>query len=66
MLNKMYLHKERVIDALMTQAKEVATHMEREEASQFYSELADRAYAQHEESSIDNECEMQDYENDNQ
>lgn len=49
----------------MTQAGEVASLMDRDEAAQFYSELADRAYAQHEALSVDDECEMQDYENDN-
>ena len=34
--------------------------------AQFFSELADWAYAQHEAMSIDDYCEMQDYENDNQ
>lgn len=54
---------ERAIDALMTQAKEVAKQlMSREEAAEFFSELADRAYAQYEAMSIDDECEMQNYE----
>lgn len=58
---------ERAIDALMAQAKEVAKQfMSREDAAEFFSELADRAYAQHEALMIEDDCEMQDYENDNQ
>lgn len=54
---------ERAIDALLTQAKEVAKQlMSREEAAEFFSELADRAYAQHESLTIEAECEMQNYE----
>lgn len=61
----MNIKTERAIDALMTQAGEVASLMEREEAALFYGELTDRAYVQYESMSIDDECEMQDYENDN-
>lgn len=61
----MNIKQKRAIDALMTQAGEVASLMDRDEAAQFYSELADRANAQHEALSVDDECEMQDYENDN-
>ena len=61
MLNHMII-KEQAIDALMTQAKEVASLMDNEDAAQFYSELADKAYLQFEAMSIDDECEMQNYE----
>ena len=53
------MNRKRAIDALMTQAKEVAMLMDREEAAQFFSDLADHAYAQYEAMSIDDECEMQ-------
>lgn len=57
----MRITRDRAIDALMTQAKEVSTHMERNEAAEFFGELADQAYAKYEELSIDDECEMQNY-----
>lgn len=55
----MNIKQKRAIDALMTQAGEVASLMDRDEAAQFYSKLADRAYAQYKAMSIDDECEMQ-------
>ena len=54
------------LKTLKQQATEASLGMERDEAAQFFSELADWAYAQHEAMSIDDYCEMQDYENDNQ
>ena len=48
--------------SLKDQATETSFGMERDEAAQFFSELADWAYAQYEAMSIDDECEMQDYE----
>lgn len=54
------------LKALKQPATEASLGMERDEAAQFFSELADWAYAQYEAMSIDDYCEMQDYENDNQ
>ena len=54
------------LKVLKQQATEASLGMERDEAAQFFSELADWAYAQYEAMSIDDYCEMQDYENDNQ
>lgn len=54
------------LKALKQQATEASLDMVRDEAAQFFSELADWAYAQYEAMSIDDYCEMQDYENDNQ
>lgn len=54
------------LKALKQQATELSLGMDRDEAAQFFSELADWAYAQHEAMFIDDYCEMQDYENDNQ
>lgn len=46
----------------MAQAKEVAKQfMSREDAAEFFSELADRAYAQHEALMIEDDCEKQNY-----
>ena len=39
-----------------------ATWLPETERAEFFSELADWAYAQHEAMSIDDECEMQNYE----
>ena len=50
------------LKALKQQATEASLGMERDEAAQFFSELADWAYAQHEAMSIDDYCEMQNYE----
>lgn len=54
------------LKVLKQQATEASLGMERDEAAQFFSELADWAYAQYEAMSIDDYCEMQDYEDDNQ
>lgn len=51
----MYTKREIAVDALMTQAKEMASLMGRDETAQFFSELADRAYAQYENLSINDE-----------
>lgn len=61
MLIDMNIRRERAIDALITQAKEVAKLMDRDEAALFFNELADQAYAQHETLTVDDECEMQNY-----
>lgn len=53
---------EQALKNLKTQATEVTLRLERDEAAQFFGELADWAYAQHEAMSIDDECEMQNYE----
>lgn len=50
------------LKALKQQATEASLGMDRDEAAQFFSELADWAYAQYEAMSIDDECEMQNYE----
>ena len=52
------------LKALKQQATEVSLSMERDEAAEFFSELADWAYAQYESMSIDDECEMQNYDED--
>ena len=52
------------LKTLKHQATEASLSMERDEAAQFFSELADRAYAQYEAMSIDDECEMQNYDED--
>ena len=43
-----------------------ATWLPEVERAEFFSDLADWVYAQYEALSIDADCEMQDYENDNQ
>ena len=53
---------EQSLKALKHQATEASLTMERDEAAQFFSELADCAYAQYEAKSIVDECEMQNYE----
>ena len=58
----MYIQSEQALRSLKDQATETSLGMERDEAAQFFSELADWAYAQYEAMSIDDECEMQDYE----
>lgn len=58
----MYIQSEQALKSLKDQATETSLGMERDEAAQFFSELADWAYAQYEAMSIDDECEMQDYE----
>lgn len=58
----MYIQSEQALKSLKDQATETSLCMERDEAAQFFSELADWAYAQYEAMSIDDECEMQDYE----
>ena len=50
------------LKALKQQATAASLGMDRDEAAQFFSELADWAYAQHEAMSIDDYCEMQNYE----
>lgn len=55
---------EQALKALKQQATETSLGMERNEASQFFSELADWAYAQYEAMSINDECEMQNYDED--
>lgn len=50
------------LKALKHQATEASLTMERDEAAQFFSELADWVYAQYETMSINDECEMQNYE----
>ena len=62
----MYKQAEQALKALKQQATESSLGLERDEAAQFFSELADWAYTQYEAMSIDDYCEMQDYENDNQ
>lgn len=58
----MYIQSEQALRSLKDQATETSLGMERDEAAQFFSELADWAYAQYEAMSIDDECEMQNYE----
>lgn len=53
---------EQALKALKQQATESSLGLERDEAAQFFSDLADWAYAQYEAMSIDDECEMQNYE----
>lgn len=55
---------EQALKTLKQQATEASLNMERDEAAQFFGELADWAYAQHEAMSIDDECEMQNYDED--
>ena len=55
---------EQALKALKLQATETSLEMGRDDASLFFSELADWAYAQHEAMSIDDECEMQNYDED--
>ncbi len=55
---------EQALKALKQQATETSLGMGRNEASQFFSELADWAYAQYEAMSINDECEMQNYDED--
>ena len=55
---------EQALKALEQQATETSLGMGRNEASQFFSELADWAYAQYEAMSINDECEMQNYDED--
>ena len=55
---------EQALKALKQQATETSLGMERNEASQFFSELTDWAYAQYEAMSINDECEMQNYDED--
>ena len=52
------------LKALKQQATEASLGMDRDEAAQFFSELADWAYTQHEAMSIDYYCEMQNYDED--
>ena len=58
----MYIQSEQALKSLKNQATETSLGMERDESAQFFSELADWAYAQYEAMSIDDECEMQNYE----
>ena len=55
---------EQALKALKQQATETSLGMGRNEASQFFCELADWAYAQYEAMSINDECEMQNYDED--
>lgn len=55
---------EQALKTLKQQANEASLNMERDEAAQFFGELADWAYARHEAMSIDDECEMQNYDED--
>ena len=55
---------EQALKALKQQATETSLGMGRNEASQFFSELADWAYAKYEAMSINDECEMQNYDED--
>ena len=55
---------EQALKALKQQATEDSLRMDRNEASLFFSELADWAYTQYEVMSIDDECEMQNYDED--
>lgn len=53
---------EQALNVLKKWATEATLNMENEEAAEFFSELADWAYAQHEACLIDTEPEMQNYE----
>lgn len=55
---------EQALKTLKQQATEASLNMEHDEAAQFFGELADWAYARHEAMSIDDECEMQNYDED--
>lgn len=63
MLNDMDKKTEHALDALKKQAREDSLKMERDEAADFFGQLADWAYAQSEAMSLDDDLEMQDYEN---
>lgn len=54
---------EHALDALKKQAREDSLKMERDEAADFFGQLADWAYAQSEAMILDDDLEMQDYEN---
>lgn len=47
--------------SIKKQLKETTSTMYKEDQAKFYGELADWAYSQHETLSIDDECEMQNY-----
>lgn len=51
----------RALKSLKNDAGEAIANLDREEAAEFFSELADWAYAQHETMLIDDEPEMQNY-----
>lgn len=63
MLNDMDKKTEHALDALKKQAREDSLKMGRDEAADFFGQLADWAYAQSEAMSLDDDPEMQDYEN---
>lgn len=63
MLTDMERKQEQALKVLRQQALEASLDMEREEAAEFFSELADWAYAQQEAMLID-EPEMQNYDED--
>jgi hypothetical protein len=63
MLNDMDKRTEHALDALKKQAREDSLKMERDEAADFFGQLADWAYAQSEAMILDDDLEMQDYEN---
>lgn len=63
MLTDMERRQEEALKVLMQQAIEATLEMEREEAAEFFGELADRAYAQQEAMLIDGP-EMQNYDED--
>ena len=63
MLNDMDKKTEHALDALKKQAREDSLKMGRDEPADFFGQLADWAYAQSEAMSLDDDLEMQDYEN---
>ena len=56
---------EQAINTIVHTANETALTMERYEAAEFYAGIADWAYAMSEEMSMDNEIEMQIYDDEN-
>lgn len=63
MLNDMDKRTEQTLNALKKQARENSQEMERDEAADFFGQLADWAHAQSESMSLADDLEMQDYEN---
>ena len=63
MLNDMDKRTEQTLNALKKPARENSQEMERDEAADFFGQLADWAYAQSESMSLADDLEMQDYEN---
>ena len=62
MLYDMDSKSQQALNVLTKWATEATLNMENEEAAEFFNELADWAYTQHEACLIDAEPEMQNYE----